>query len=110
MIRRTPISTRTDTLFPYTTIFRSYRPPAPACRDNRAYNAARGFPCGGARSSRSVRRIGAGCAVRSGRARSTARKAEIGRAQSELQSLMRKSYAVFCLKKKKEKHKTQYTT
>src|SRR3546814_15079036 len=85
MIRRPPRSTRTDTLFPYTTLFRS-RPSQRALDLATAYalqthdNAAKAaFP---ARSEEHT---------------------------SELQSLMRISYAVFCLKKKKnngvEKHK-----
>src|SRR3546814_16124789 len=79
MIRRPPRSTRTDTLFPYTTLFRS-----------RVQNAAGGQPARilGAR-------IDDADAVRDDAAR--------GRSEehtSELQSLMRISYAVFCLKKK----------
>src|SRR3546814_3215065 len=86
MIRRPPRSTRTDTLFPYTTLFRS-----------------------GASSSRSeigTPRIVASFAMRPrlGRARPFS-QLEIDRSEehtSELQSLMRTSYAVFCLKKKKK--------
>src|SRR3546814_953968 len=73
MIRRPPRSTRTDTLFPYTTLFRSA--PAGRGRNGRAAAAA-------ARPDRTADR---------------------GRSEehtSELQSLMRISYAVFCLKKK----------
>src|SRR3546814_16284964 len=80
MIRRPPRSTRTDTLFPYTTLFRS---------------AAR------RRRSRHPRRL-------DGEGRQAAgqpvRRAQVQRSEehtSELQSLMRISYAVFCLKKKK---------
>src|SRR3546814_3264622 len=77
MIRRPPRSTRTDTLFPYTTLFRSRHP----------------------RSHRAGRRGG----------RTPQTKAPVGLSRcnrseehtSELQSLMRISYAVFCLKKKK---------
>src|SRR3546814_7675663 len=77
MIRRPPRSTRTDTLFPYTTLFRSLLlldgltlgrtdlPLSDACDQS--------MPCGFARSEEHT---------------------------SELQSLMRISYAVFCLKKK----------
>src|SRR3546814_3049764 len=80
MIRRPPRSTRTDTLVPYTTLVRSPRQPLPVL------------------------------AVAGGRARPHARPATphrprmwSGRSEehtSELQSLMRISYAVFCLKKK----------
>src|SRR3546814_9060229 len=69
MIRRPPRTTRTDTLFPYTTLFRS------------AWRALR------------PRRLG----------RHVDRHRQPGRSEehtSELQSLMRISYAVFCLKKK----------
>src|SRR3546814_10614297 len=92
MIRRPPRSTRTDTLFPYTTLFRS--------RNNRlkalAVGAAKrtsalpdvptvieaGFPG-------YTHYVWWGIVVRS------------EEHTSELQSLMRISYAVFCLKKKK---------
>src|SRR3546814_3485580 len=71
MIRRPPRSTRTDTLFPYTTLFRSC-----TRRPHRALPA---------RHSRT-----AACCDRRSEEHT-----------SELQSLMRISYAVFCLKKKK---------
>src|SRR3546814_10561085 len=87
MIRRPPRSTRTDTLFPYTTLFRS---------EGHSGHAGR-------RSARTSARR------RPRRARShhiAARRRRVSRARSEehtseLQSLMRISYAVFCLKKKK---------
>src|SRR3546814_6120520 len=74
IIRRPPRSTRTDTLFPYTTLFQS---PQAACRllfiTCKEYPHAVHLP-GAQRSEEHT---------------------------SELQSLMRISYAVFCLKKKK---------
>src|SRR3546814_4076410 len=73
MIRRPPRSTRTDTLFPYTTLFRS-RP-------------VRGARWRGSRP----------CPLRTRGRRGQGRSEEH---TSELQSLMRISYAVFCLKKK----------
>src|SRR3546814_2177004 len=82
MTRRPPRSTRTDTLFPYTTLFRS-GPGAFALRCR---------PQSGRRCPR--RRSG-----RSGHARRRGGRSE--EHTSELQSLMRISYAVFCLKKKK---------
>src|SRR3546814_4608256 len=87
MIRRPPRSTRTDTLFPYTTLFRS--PYRCRWRDRR----------GSARLRRSGRTAGADCP-----------KSRSEEHTSELQSLMRISYAVFCLKKKKEneKYKTKH--
>src|SRR3546814_4683336 len=84
MIRRPPRSTRTDTLFPYTTLFRSR---GGARKDDRGGSDPEG--ASGSRSGRSrARRV----------PRVVARSEEH---TSELQSLMRSSYAVFCLKKKK---------
>src|SRR3546814_2319320 len=99
MIRRPPRSTRTDTLFPYTTLFRSIFPATSV------YGATKA----------AVRHLGKALA------REWARRginvnilqpgyfeSEMTRSEehtSELQSLMRISYAVFCLKKKKEKHR-----
>src|SRR3546814_5356733 len=74
MIRRPPRSTRTDTLFPYTTLFRS------------------SIPCPWAQAARLK-------AKSSGPLGKWIRSEEH---TSELQSLMRISYAVFCLKKKKD--------
>src|SRR3546814_10402700 len=88
MIRRPPRSTRTDTLFPYTTLFRSGSPLA-------AHGAVHTLRRSGWRA-----RAHSGIAQRLGRTRggSTERSEEH---TSELQSLMRISYAVFCLNKKK---------
>src|SRR3546814_2084096 len=99
MIRRPPRSTRTDTLFPYTTLFRSCRSRVnepswrialnhKLSRDFMVYESYnRGFKSGGYNiASRSEEHT------------------------SELQSLMRISYAVFCLKKKKLiKNKMNFT-
>src|SRR3546814_8891742 len=84
MIRRPPSSTRTYTLFPYTTLFRS--PPIPCGKPDHAYKGQETAP---------VR--GRNIPVRRWRVRGTSRSEEH---TSELQSLMRISYAVFCLKKK----------
>src|SRR3546814_1629037 len=73
MILRPPRSTRTDTLFPYTTLFRSVRP----AQDDGPGSRAVGCDASAVDRSRSEEHT------------------------SELQSLMRISYAVFCLKKKK---------
>src|SRR3546814_10625789 len=97
MIRRPPRSTRTDTLFPYTTLFRS-----PSIRGSPAVRASAEI----GRSSnaqRIVREPSSGSSV----VRALGRTAQPGcfRSEehtSELQSLMRISYAVFCLKKKKK--------
>src|SRR3546814_3938819 len=74
MIRRPPRSTRTDTLFPYTTLFRSIDRERPPARRRDGQSARGGGPHRADRSEEHT---------------------------SELQSLMRISYAVFCLKKKK---------
>src|SRR3546814_16261505 len=81
MIRRPPRSTRTDTLFPYTTLFRSR--PCPA--DNGVCALSKPGPSPERRLAQAVN------ALRHGRSEEHT---------SELQSLMRISYAVFCLKKK----------
>src|SRR3546814_4567982 len=90
MIRRPPRSTRTDTLFPYTTLFRSCRMPLPhrSPMRNRRDDALGSKDCEPA--------------AREGRRRAHLRSEEH---TSELQSLMRNSYAVFCLKKKKATNK-----
>src|SRR3546814_8638941 len=86
MIRRPPISTRTDTLFPYTTLFRSRHR-----RVGRVDSRARLLPGGLALSVRLDWLSGTGGPLHRSEEHT-----------SELQSLMRSSYAVFCLKKKKE--------
>src|SRR3546814_15422877 len=91
MIRRPPRSTRTDTLFPYTTLFRSRRGNRLGVDVHDAFHGAAGVCLA----------VGAGL----GGERAARRSEEH---TSELQSLMRISYAVFCLKKKttsKTKHK-----
>src|SRR3546814_2202587 len=88
MIRRPPRSTRTDTLFPYTTLFRS--PDYEAC-------ARQGLWLGV--YAQAVRRLRYARLGRHGAVASRACRSE--EHTSELQSLMRISYAVFCLKKKK---------
>src|SRR3546814_4198290 len=86
MIRRPPRSTRTDTLFPYTTLFRSItQVPPTLCSSATATRA----PC--AAATRAAR-------TPPDPAPMTNRRSE--EHTSELQSLMRISYAVFCLKKK----------
>src|SRR3546814_5273296 len=102
MIRRPPRSTRTDTLFPYPTLFRSCTATKPLdefgshvrMRDGRQSQCK---PC---IRKDSIRRKGGGrlLAQRLMRERSEEHT-------SELQSLMRISYAVFCLKKKIKNHK-----
>src|SRR3546814_3095319 len=79
MIRRPPRSTRTDTLFPYTTLFRSRYSDASRFASAFGWASFAGCDCWHPAASN--------------------RRSE--EHTSELQSLMRISYAVFCLKKKK---------
>src|SRR3546814_7313582 len=131
MIRRPPRSTRTDTLFPYTTLFRSVVAVA-RHKDHAGHEALEGVAAheeGGAVTllqvqhadrdlvqvlDRDLEQLVARIVledVQQGLAVVAARREagklhhgidlQIGRAHVELQSLMRISYAVFCLKKKK---------
>src|SRR3546814_1926913 len=97
MRRRPPRSTRTDTLFPYTTLFRSPGVSAALCRPCQPAGVSRVAARAGAYGGRRPARHPAG-----GARQAPARSEEH---TSELQSLMRISYAVFCLKKKKQEHK-----
>src|SRR3546814_3399788 len=92
MIRRPPRSTPTDTLFPYTTLFRSDR--GWRCHPRRQQRDP-GLPRRPLRSPLAATRA---AGRRAGAALAVGRSEEH---TSELQSLMRISYAVFCLKKKK---------
>src|SRR3546814_1792596 len=107
MIRRPPRSTRTDTLFPYTTLFRSHFHLRFRHREvdvdagdvvERGDHRARRDQCAGAdladAQAAGERRADDAVAQRS------------EEHTSELQSLMRISYAVFCLKKKTTAHTT----
>src|SRR3546814_20719261 len=115
MIRLPPRSTLTDTLFPYTTLFRS-RTPGRALRRTGAGGAGRLLLGVGGRAGRHRRGAVAGRGLgradaalerrrRGARGRGAAgRGARSEEHTSELQSLMRISYAVFCLKKKNESY------
>src|SRR3546814_7292506 len=97
MILRPPRSTRTDTLFPYTTLFRS----SPGGRANHAGNRA-GRASVPSTTDGGNRHEGCFASTRhmvAGGVRARSPRSE--EHTSELQSLMRISYAVFCLKKKK---------
>src|SRR3546814_7848221 len=100
MIRRPPRSTRTDTLFPYTTLFRSHRPRHHGSTVHRQQDL-------GDRGLSGRRKP---CPAQPDPFRRTPVRSE--EHTSELQSLMRISYAVFCLKKKniKKNKQTQITT
>src|SRR3546814_2888371 len=116
MIRRPPRSTRTDTLFPYTTLFRSVDPIAP-CREaveaQHIHHPDRGQRGGEQVGTLVGHRADEQPAVRPALDRELALAGDPFADQifargderseehtSELQSLMRISYAVFCLKKK----------
>src|SRR3546814_10239221 len=93
MTRRPPRSTRTDTLFPYTTLFRSTR-----VRKSGNYGTVNNYI-----SSVVTHALESVIQLRGRRTRCTLLRSE--EHTSELQSLMRISYAVFCLKKKKKQNK-----
>src|SRR3546814_8668907 len=101
MIRRPPRSTRTDTLFPYTTLFRS----------GRYSSALHGLYAPDEALRRMI--VGSGMEIRHVTAQAVSLiVAPLARSEehtSELQSLMRISYAVFCLKKKTKTHQTTIT-
>src|SRR3546814_6387856 len=97
MIRRPPRSTRTDTLFPYTTLFRSFRVVRREIRASPS-GVREHLLLSDGLSAVSVYRV-------------LRHAPELARSEehtSELQSLMRISYAVFCLKKKNKKHEDVY--
>src|SRR3546814_4402689 len=100
MIRRPPRSTRTDTLFPYTTLFRS----AAAVRKRTMAQSPHTHP----------QAIGQPYARIDGPDKVSGAACRSEEHTSELQSLMRISYAVFCLKKKnntlqlQKRHNKQY--
>src|SRR3546814_1414726 len=91
MIRRPPRSTRTDTLFPYTTLFRSVLAQSAMAGNDQRDRVGGAAPPDRALAARHAHDFG-DLGVGAGRSEEHT---------SELQSLMRISYAVFCLKKKK---------
>src|SRR3546814_5194581 len=102
MIRRPPRSTRTDTLFPYTTLCRSvWRDAAHVQHSFRRASEARphaGIEAAAKRAVAIGRHIAFIEDVLDAPEQAKSRRSE--EHTSELQSLMRTSYAVFCLKKK----------
>src|SRR3546814_3965110 len=97
MIRRPPRATRTDTLFPYTTRVRSIRIPNGGLPCAKLCVPSIGSIIQQSDASRSST-AGSACAASSPTMASEGRSEEH---TSELQSLMRIPYAVFCLKTKK---------
>src|SRR3546814_3416582 len=111
MIRRPPRSTRTDTLFPYTTHFRSAAGAAGRSAGIGLQRPTAGRRLGGGRGDRAAPRRAARGRGRGEPRRLRARGARDERSEehtSELQSLMRISYAVFCLQKKNYDSLPQY--
>src|SRR3546814_2969227 len=104
MIRRPPRSTRTDTLFPYTTLFRSLEREAPHALRYRAQRRPLRANLGHLQEplrqrDSDVLLVSAGRGTTGeGAVRRISQRSE--EHTSELQSLIRISYAVFCLKKK----------
>src|SRR3546814_4973472 len=96
MIRRPPRSTRTDTLFPYTTLFRSLHSRLEIGGDHPRLH-----------DGHQVHHVDLPDPVHPVQAEGDAGLARSEEHTSELQSLMRISYAVFCLKKKKKKKQQQ---
>src|SRR3546814_2149822 len=100
MIRRPPRSTRTDTLFPYTTLFRSVADGAPeAGTVPDGFGPVAIIRCNGMATEEDEAGVWSGVAIERSEEHT-----------SELQSLMRISYAVFCLKKKTKKKNKNNTT
>src|SRR3546814_4823009 len=97
MLRRPPRSTRTDPLFPYTTLFRS-APRLPHRATSRCPAPARPLPRTPAQFRAGA--CAAGVWVIAVRMSVPPLRGRSEEHTSELQSLMRISYAVFCLKKK----------
>src|SRR3546814_7869004 len=95
MIRRPPRSTRTDTLFPYTTLFRSIGAERQRAEELRGRNLA--LPV----IRRAVTHLGGATGYRI--------EHRSDEHTSELQSLMRSSYAVFCLKKTRSQNSISHT-
>src|SRR3546814_5081491 len=111
MIRRPPRSTRTDTLFPYTTLFRSRRAPQLMVHEigEPAEEQADRRDAGDIIVDPERRKLLSPAEIEDSENRSD--EAAVERSEehtSELQSLMRISYAVFCLKKKKKLRYTIY--
>src|SRR3546814_10451831 len=104
MIRRPPRSTRTDTLFPYTTLFRS----AELFRKANYFGPELRLNTG-----TEISEAAKGRCARESTIPPPCKENAVTRSEehtSELQSLMRISYAVFCLKKNKKKQQIKLTS
>src|SRR3546814_10621260 len=108
MRRRPPRSTRTATLLPYTTLFRSTNPKPVWTRSNRKWRER--VPVKAMNASRWARWQLKAKRLKSPRSQAAGAVSAWKRSEehtSELQSLMRISYAVFCLKKKSQEDTKQ---
>src|SRR3546814_2275546 len=110
MIRRPPRSTRTDTLFPYTTLFRSRPDPGtvPAASDHfrmRPVLDHPALPFGHGQGRDEIQRLSAPSQPCTAALIGNGSSCRSEEHTSELQSLMRISYAVFCLKKQTKTYK-----
>src|SRR3546814_1009170 len=104
MIRRPPISTRTDTLFPYTTLFRSPSWKIRVVSIPPSVKKSPPFNCGRLSRYLAMKKSPlCDCSLPANKGGCLGRRRSEEHT-SELQSLMRISYAVFCLKKKKQQH------
>src|SRR3546814_9293426 len=106
MIRRPPRSTRTDTLFPYTTLFRSIFRQQPFESSIIAVSSLAGETSVPFQAVYGASKAYVSTLMRALSIELAGTGESVGRSEehtSELQSLMRISYAVFCLKKKKKK-------
>src|SRR3546814_8590587 len=102
MIRRPPITTRTDTLFPYTTLFRSNQGRMePALLRPQLQETTLGVRPPWPERRKMAPELRLQGAKHGHRQRKPTGESRSEEHTSELQSLMRNSYAVFCLKKKK---------
>src|SRR3546814_3482298 len=104
MIRRPPRSTRTDTLFPYATLFRSWEDCEHLFSPGEDYLVAQN----GREMKEQISAVLADEQLASSLAERGLRTIRSEEHTSELQSLMRISYAVFCLKKKMNVIETKY--
>src|SRR3546814_7530756 len=101
MIRRPPRTTRTDTLFPYTTLFRSKVGAVSRVQES---SISIGSTSTDLPSLTETVATSCGCTIIETGSNCAIARARSEEHTSELQSLMRISYAVFCLKKKQTKN------
>src|SRR3546814_7421079 len=109
MRRRPPRSTRTDTLFPYTTLFRSAPSALEGLRSKYSCQTTQSPMNAFMAAIAGPAKISSPILPKPSVTRAIVEKSRSEEHTSELQSLMRISYAVFCLKKKKSQHNIKKT-